>query len=243
MAPNYRRILLKMSGEALGSPDSGHGIDADQVTKIATQVARVVELGVEVAMVVGGGNILRGAEFSAFGGHRANADYMGMLGTVINALAMSEAIEHLGRETRVMTALEIRQVAEMFVRRRAERHLQRGRVVILGAGTGNPFFTTDSAAALRANELGCDVLMKATKVDGVYSADPKKDPDARRYETLSYSEVLMKDLKVMDGTAITMCRDHSIPVVVFDMFKEGNLERVVRGEPIGTTIVPDAQAS
>ena len=166
-----------------------------------------------------------------------------MLGTVINALAMSEAIEHLGRETRVMTALEIRQVAEMFVRRRAERHLQRGRVVILGAGTGNPFFTTDSAAALRANELECDVLMKATKVDGVYSADPKKDPDAKRYETLSYSEVLMKDLKVMDGTAITMCRDHSIPVVVFDMFKEGNLERVVRGEPIGTTIVPDAQAS
>lgn len=235
---SYQRILLKMSGEALGSPDNGHGIDAGQVRKIATQVARVVELGVEVAMVVGGGNILRGAEFSEFGGHRANADYMGMLGTVINALAMSEAIESLGVQTRVMTALEIRQVAETFVRRRAERHLERGRVVILGAGTGNPFFTTDSAAALRANELGCEVLLKATKVDGVYTADPKKDPTATRYESLTYEEVLVKNLKVMDGTAISMCRDHKIPVVVFDMFQEGNLERVVKGEPIGTTILP-----
>ena len=235
---SYQRVLLKMSGEALGSPDNGHGIHAGQVRKIATQVARVVELGVEVAMVVGGGNILRGAEFSEFDGHRANADYMGMLGTVINALAMSEAIESLGVQTRVMTALEIRQVAEMFVRRRAERHLERGRVVILGAGTGNPFFTTDSAAALRANELGCEVLLKATKVDGVYTADPKKDPSAERYESLTYEEVLVKDLKVMDGTAISMCRDHKIPVVVFDMFQEGNLERVINGEPIGTTIRP-----
>lgn len=235
---SYQRILLKMSGEALGAPGNGHGIDAGQVRTIATQVARVVELGVEVAMVVGGGNILRGAEFSEFGGHRANADYMGMLGTVINALAMSEAIESLGVQTRVMTALEIRQVAETFVRRRAERHLERGRVVILGAGTGNPFFTTDSAAALRANELGCEVLLKATKVDGVYTADPKKDPTATRYESLTFEEVLVKNLKVMDGTAISMCRDHKIPVVVFDMFQEGNLERVVKGEPIGTTILP-----
>ena len=237
---SYRRILLKMSGEALGSPEDGNGIDAGQVRIIASQVARVIELGVEVAMVVGGGNILRGAEFSEFGGHRANADYMGMLGTVINALAMSEALESMDVETRVMTALEIRQVAEMFVRRRAERHLQRGRVVILGAGTGNPFFTTDSAAALRANELGCDVLLKATKVDGVYTADPKKDPGAKRYESLTYEEVLVKDLKVMDGTAISMCRDHGLPVVVFDMFQEGNLERVISGESIGTTIVPAA---
>lgn len=234
----YSRILLKMSGEALGSPENGHGLDAGQIRGIATQVARVVGLGVEVAMVVGGGNILRGAEFSEFGGHRANADYMGMLGTVINALAMSEALESLDVETRVMTALEIRQVAELFVRRRAERHLQRGRVVILGAGTGNPFFTTDSAASLRASELGCDVLLKATKVDGVYSADPKKDPSATRYDTLTYDEVLVKDLKVMDGTAISMCRDNKMPVVVFDMFEEGNLERVVRGEKVGTTVRP-----
>jgi uridylate kinase len=234
----YRRVLLKMSGEALGAADTGHGISAPDVQKIARQVARVCELGVEVAMVVGGGNILRGAEFSELGGHRANADYMGMLGTVINALAMSDALESQGLETRVMTALEIRQVAEPFVRRRAERHLRRGRVVILGAGTGNPFFTTDSAAALRANELGCDVLLKATKVDGVYSADPKLDPAATRYEDLTYDEVLLKNLKVMDSTAISMCRDHGLPVVVFDMFKEGNLERVVAGEPVGTLVHP-----
>lgn len=234
----YSRVLLKMSGEALGSPETGAGLDAIRILEVAKQVQRVCELGVEVAMVVGGGNILRGAEFKGFGGHRANADYMGMLGTVINALAMSEAIESLGAETRVMTALEIRQVAEPWVRRRAERHLERGRVVILGAGTGNPFFTTDSAAALRANELGCDVLLKATKVDGVYTADPKTDPTAERYDSLTYDEVLVKDLKVMDGTAISMCRDHRLPVVVFDMFKAGNLERVIRGEDVGTTIRP-----
>jgi uridylate kinase len=163
---------------------------------------------------------------------------MGMLGTVINALAMSDALESQGLETRVMTALEIRQVAEPFVRRRAERHLRRGKVVILGAGTGNPFFTTDSAAALRANELGCDVLLKATKVDGVYSADPKLDASATRYEELDYDEVLLKNLKVMDSTAISMCRDHGLPVVVFDMFKEGNLERVVAGERVGTLVHP-----
>ncbi|MEL6431352.1 MAG: UMP kinase [Planctomycetota bacterium] len=235
---SYSRVLLKMSGEALGAPGSGHGLDTDQIRLIAAQVKRVIDLGVEVAMVVGGGNILRGAEFTGFGGHRANADYMGMLGTVINALAMSEAIESLGAETRVMTALEIRQVAEPFVRRRAERHLKRGRVVILGAGTGNPFFTTDSAAALRANELACDVLLKATKVDGVYTADPKKDPTATKYSKLSFEEVLVKDLKVMDGAAIAMCRDNDMPVVVFDMFQEGNLERVVRGEDLGTTVHP-----
>ncbi|QDV07881.1 Uridylate kinase [Planctomycetes bacterium Poly30] len=238
----YQRILLKMSGEALGDPATGHGIDPPAVQKIARQVARVVELGIEVAMVVGGGNILRGAEFSQLGGHRVNADYMGMLGTVINALAMSDALESAGLETRVMTALDIRQVAEPFVRRRAERHLSRGRVVILGAGTGNPFFTTDSAAALRASELGCSVLLKATKVDGIYSADPKKDPTATRYERLSFEEAIVKNLKVMDGTAMSMCRDHGIPVIVFDMFQEGNLERVVRGETIGTIVTTTGEA-
>ena len=165
---------------------------------------------------------------------------MGMLGTVINALAMSDALESQGVETRVMTALEIRQVAELFVRRRAERHLGNGRVVILGAGTGNPLFTTDSAAALRANELSCDVLLKATKVDGVYSADPKKDPSATRFDELGFDEVLVKNLRVMDSTAISMCRDHGLPVVVFDMFKEGNLERVVAGERIGTLVRPSS---
>lgn len=235
---SYSRVLLKLSGEALGDPSSGHGIDPEMVQRIARQIASVVASGTEVALVCGGGNILRGAEFSRLGGHRANADYMGMLGTVINALAMSDALESQGVETRVMTALEIRQVAEPFVRRRAERHLRRGRVVILGAGTGNPFFTTDSAAALRANELGCDVLLKATKVDGVYSADPKVDPSATRYDELGYDEVLLKNLRVMDSTAISMCRDHGLPVVVFDMFKEGNLERVVAGERIGTLVRP-----
>jgi uridylate kinase len=240
---SYQRILLKLSGEALGSPDSGDGIDPGQVQGIARQVARVVGVGVEVALVCGGGNILRGAEFSKLGGHRATADYMGMLGTVINALALSDAIEQQGVETRVMTALEIRQVAEPFVRRRADAHLRRGKVVLLAAGTGNPFFTTDTAAALRANELGCEVLLKATKVDGVYSADPKLDPTATRYDELTYMEVLERDLRVMDGTAITLCKENDLPVVVFDLFQEGNLERVVRGEAIGTTIRPSIRPS
>ena len=208
----------------------------ETVAKFAKQISRVVGLGVEVALVCGGGNILRGAEFSRLGGHRANADYMGMLGTVINALALSDAIEQQGVETRVMTALEIRQVAEPFVRRRAAAHLARGRVVILAVGTGNPFFTTDTAAALRANELECEALLKATKVDGVYSADPKTDPDAVRYDELTYMEVLERGLRVMDGTAITLCMENDLPVVVFDLFQEGNLERVVRGEALGTRI-------
>ena len=177
---SYQRILLKLTGEALGASESGHGIDPERVRVLAAQISRVVALGVEVALVCGGGNILRGAEFSRLGGHRANADYMGMLGTVINAMALSDAIEQCGVETRVMTALEIRQVAEPFVRRRALAHLERGRVVLLAAGTGNPFFTTDTAAALRATELSCEVLLKGTKVDGVYSADPKVDANAER---------------------------------------------------------------
>jgi len=186
----YHRVLLKMSGEALGDDARGHGIDPDQIQGIARQVARVVGLGVELALVCGGGNILRGAEFSRLGGHRANADYMGMLGTVINALALSDAIEQQGVATRVMSALEIRAVAEPFVRRRAERHLQKGRVVLLAAGTGNPFFTTDTAAALRASELACEVFLKATKVDGIYTADPRKDPKAKRYDRITYDEAI-----------------------------------------------------
>ena len=233
---SYQRVLLKLSGEALGDPETGHGIDPGAVGVIARQVARVARLGVETAMVVGGGNILRGASFSQSGAHRASADYMGMLGTVINALALSNAVEELGLETRVLTALEIRQVAEPFVRRRALAHLEKGRVVILAGGTGTPFFTTDTAAALRAAELGCEVLLKATKVDGVYTADPKKDPKAQRFVELTYMQVLERRLKVMDGTAITLCMENRLPVVVFDLFVEGNIERVVKGEPLGTTI-------
>jgi len=233
---SYQRILLKLSGEALGDPETGHGLHPATIASIARQVARVARLGVEVAMVVGGGNILRGAAFSETGAHRASADYMGMLGTVINALALSNAIEEQGVDTRVLTALEIRQVAEPFVRRRALAHLEKGRVVLLAGGTGNPFFTTDTAAALRAAELGCEVMLKATKVDGVYTADPKKDPGAKRYVELTYMQVLERQLKVMDGTAITLCMENRLPVVVFDMFVEGNIERVVKGEPLGTTI-------
>ena len=236
MATPYQRVLLKLSGEALGDPASGHGIDPEAVQAIARQIARVAGLGVEIAVVSGGGNILRGAEFSQLGGGRASADYMGMLGTVINGLALSDALEQQGLETRVMTAIEIRQVAEPFVRRVALSHLKKGRVVILSAGTGNPFFTTDTAAALRATELACEVLLKATKVDGVYTADPKRDATAKRYEELSYMDVLQQGLRVMDGTAITLCMENRLPVVVFNMFEEGNLERVVRGERLGTKI-------
>ncbi len=233
---SYHRVLLKLSGEALGDPETGHGIDREAVGSIARQVARVARNGVELAVVVGGGNILRGASFGHGGVSRASADYMGMLGTVINALALQGAIEELGVDTRVLTALEMRQVAEPFVRRRALAHLERGRVVILAGGTGNPFFTTDTAAALRATELGCEVLLKATKVDGVYSADPETDPNAERFDELVYMDVLKRGLKVMDGTAITLCMENRLPVVVFDLFREGNIERVVKGEPLGTTI-------
>ncbi|MFT4709756.1 MAG: uridylate kinase [Bacteroidia bacterium] len=233
---SYSRILLKLSGEALGHPDSGHGIDPGAVNKIAKQVADIAQEGVQVAVVCGGGNILRGAEFSGMGSSRASADYMGMLGTVINGLALQDAIENMGVESRVMTAFDVRAAAEPFVRRRALRHLRKGRVVILAAGTGNPFFTTDTAAALRATELGCEILLKATKVDGVYTADPKKDPTATRIESLSYMDVLSKRLAVMDSTAITLCMENDLPVIVFDLFTEGNIGRVVKGEALGTRI-------
>jgi len=233
----YQRILLKLSGEAMGSPETGHGIDPDAVNRMARQIARVAKLGVEVAIVVGGGNILRGAQFSQLGAGRASADYMGMLGTIINGLALSDAIEQLGVDTRVLTALEVRAVAEPFVRRRALAHLESGRVVILAGGTGNPFFTTDTAAALRATELGCEVLLKATKVDGVYTGDPRKDKSARRLPKLTYMDVLNQGLQVMDGTAITLCMENRLPVVVFNLFEEGNIERVVKGDTaLGTTI-------
>ena len=233
---SYQRILLKLSGESLGDAEHGQGLDPTAVDRIARQVARVARQGVEVAVVCGGGNMVRGATFSNSGMHRASADYMGMLATVINALALSSAIEHEGVETRVLTALEMRQVAEPFVRRRALTHLDKGRVVILAGGTGNPFFTTDTAAALRAVELGCEVLLKATKVDGVYSADPEEDPSAERFSELRYMDVLEQGLRVMDGTAITLCMENRLPVVVFDLFEEGNVERVVKGEKLGTTI-------
>jgi uridylate kinase len=236
MQKPFHRILLKLSGEALGGIAGGQGIDSDAVQLVARQIVRVAKSGVQVAVVVGGGNILRGGEFSRQGGQRATADYMGMLATVINALALCDALEAQGLPTRVMTAIEIRQVAEPFLRRVAISHLEKGRAVILAAGTGNPFFTTDTAAALRAAELSCEVLLKATKVDGVYSADPKRDPRAKRFEELSYMDVLKDGLRIMDGTAITLCMENRLPVVVFNLFEEGNLERVVRGDPLGTRI-------
>jgi uridylate kinase len=236
MQKPYQRILLKLSGEALGGAAGGHGLDPDAVHLIARQIVRVAGSGVQVAIVVGGGNILRGVEFSKHGGQRATADYMGMLATVINALALCDALELQGLPTRVMTAIEIRQVAEPFLRRVALSHLDKGRAVILAAGTGNPFFTTDTAAALRAAELSCDVLLKATKVDGVYTADPKKDPSARRYAKLTFDEAITRNLKVMDATALTLCRDQKLPVNVFSIFRKSALQRVVLGEDEGTLV-------
>ncbi len=237
----YHRVLLKVSGEALADAQTKSGISHENAARLARQIVRATALGCEIALVIGGGNILRGATFSALtkglGEHRASADYMGMLATVINALALSDAIEQCGCDTRVLTAIEISKVAEPFVRRRALSHLGKGRVVILAAGTGNPFFTTDTAAALRARELACDVLLKGTKVDGVYSADPRLDPTARRFEQLTHEEFLRLGLKVMDATAMTLCQESKLPVVVFDLFEEGNIERVIRQEKLGTRIL------
>ena len=231
----YKRVLLKLSGEALGGAE-GSGIDVTTVRGFAANIAEVASMGVEVAIVCGGGNILRGAEFSQLGADRANSDYMGMLATVINALALCDAIEQAGVPARVHTALEIQSVAEPFVRKRAINQLEKGHVVLLAAGTGNPYFSTDTAAALRANELGCEILLKATKVDGVYDSDPMLNPEAKRYSSLSYMDVLSQGLKVMDGTAITLCMENSLPILVFDLFGEGNLKKVVHGEEIGSLI-------
>lgn len=233
----YRRILLKLSGEALGA--QGTGIDAATVRTIAAEVKRVHALGVQIAMVVGGGNMWRGADAAATGIDRATADYVGMLATVMNSLVMQDAMEKLGMETRVQTAIEMPPVAEPFIRRRAERHLEKGRVVVLAAGSGNPFFTTDTAAALRAVELNTDVLLKATKVDGIYDDDPMSNPNARKFEEISYMQALNMGLKVMDSTALSLCKDNTMPIIVFNLHQAGALEMIVRGGKCGTLVTKD----
>ena len=233
--PLFKRILLKLSGEALQG-DEGFGICPHVLQSIAAQVKEVWELGVEVAIVIGGGNIFRGLKASASGMDRATADYMGMLATVMNAMALQDAFETAGIHTRVQSAIEMREIAEPYIKRRAVRHLQKGRVVIFGAGTGNPYFTTDTAASLRAMEIQADVLMKATKVDGVYDSDPMENPGATKYDHLDYIEVLQQNLNVMDSTAISLCRDNSLPILVFDMNENGNITRAVMGEKMGTLV-------
>ena len=237
-SPFYKKILLKLSGEALMG-DQEFGISSDVIASYAKQIKEIVDLGVEVSIVIGGGNIFRGLSGAAQGVDRVTADHMGMLATVINSLALQNSIEKLGVPTRVQTAIEMPKVAEPFIKRRAQRHLEKGRVVIFGAGTGNPYFTTDTAAALRAIEMETNVVIKATKVDGIYDKDPVKYPDAKKYETVTYNEVLAKDLKVMDATAISLCRENKLPIIVFNSLVEGNLKKVVMGEHIGTTVVAD----
>ena len=237
--PVYRRIVLKLSGEALAGTQ-GYGIDPPVLDRIGAEVREVTELGVQVAIVIGGGNIFRGIAASAGGMDRATADYMGMLATIINALALQDSLEKAGLQTRVLSAIEMRAVAEPYIRRRAIRHLEKGRVVIFAAGTGNPFFTTDTAGALRAVEIGADAIVKATKVDGIYSADPKKDPMARRIEKVTYIEVLNQGLGVMDTTAISLCMDNKLPIVVFDLTRAGNIKRLVLGEPVGSIVSSSA---
>jgi len=232
----YKRVVLKLSGESLQGKKS-HGIDVSVLNSLANQIKKVKKIGTDIALVVGGGNIFRGqSATTGFGVERASGDYMGMLATVINGLALQEVLENIGVPTRVMTAIEMHQVAEPYIRRRAIRHLERGRVVIFVAGTGNPFFTTDTTAALRAMEIGADAILKATKVDGVYSADPMKVKSAKKYNRLKYLQVLRRRLKVMDATAISLCMDHNLPIVVFNLKKEGNIERILRGEKLGTIV-------
>src|SRR5260221_1617753 len=232
----YKRVLLKISGEGFGH-EGGFGIEAEQLENIAQQCVDVAKMGVQLAIVVGGGNFIRGATFSEQG-HipRATADYMGMLATVLNAMALQETMEAMGQPTRVLSAISVYSVAEPFIRRRAVRHLEKGRVIILAAGTGNPYFTTDTTAALRAVEIEADVILKATKVDGVYTADPKRDPTAVMFDHLDYMEVLNRGIEVMDNTALTLCMDNDVPIVVFNLLKSGNIERVVLGEEIGTLV-------
>jgi uridylate kinase len=236
--PIYKRIVLKLSGEALQGKKS-HGIDHSVLVSISSQIKEIRDMGVDVALVLGGGNIFRGQENTASLGldmDRSVADYMGMLATVINGLALQDTLEKMGLPTRVMTAIEIEKIAEPYIRRKAIRHLEKGRVVIFVAGTGNPYFTTDTAAALRAMEINADVILKATKVDGVYSADPMKVKSAKKYEKLKYIDVLKKRLKVMDATAVSLCMDNKLPIVVFDLTRPGNINRVITGEKIGTTV-------
>ena len=234
-SPIYKRVLLKLSGEALMGEQS-FGIQESVVHGIARELAEVHSLGVEIAIVIGGGNIIRGVAASAQGIDRVTGDHMGMLGTVINALALSDALEKVGVTTRVQTAIDILDVAEPFIRRRAVRHLEKGRLVIFAAGTGNPFFTTDSAAALRANEIHAEVVLKATNVEGVFSADPHIEPDAKLLPRVSYQEILAKDLRVMDAAAISLCRDNGIPIIVFELMEAGNIRRVVCGEKVGSVV-------
>ncbi len=235
MGITYRRILLKLSGEALMG-DLSYGIDPAVVNGIAEEVSEIAATGVQIAIVVGGGNIFRGVKGAAAGMERATADYIGMIATVMNAMTLQDALEHMGVPTRVQTAIAMQEVAEPYIRRRAIRHLEKGRVVVFGAGSGNPFFTTDTTAALRAAEIGADVLFKATKVDGVYDADPAHHPEAKRFKSLTYSHVLTHDLKVMDSTAISLCKDNNIPIIVFDLSVAGNVRRAVMGESIGTIV-------
>jgi len=233
--PAYKRILLKLSGEALMG-EQNYGIDPAVATQIAREIGEIQEMGVQTAVVIGGGNIFRGVAASARGMDRATADYMGMLATVINALALQDALEQQGVVTRVVTAIEMRAVAEPFIRRRAIRHLEKGRVVVFGAGTGNPYFSTDTAAALRAMEIKAEVIMKGTKVDGIYDADPMVKRDAVRYDQISYQQVLEQGLKVMDSTAISLCMDNRLPIVVFNLRTPGNIKRAITGEPIGSLV-------
>ena len=233
--PAYQRILLKLSGEALVGGQE-YGISPAIVQKVSAEVKEIKEMGVEVGIVTGGGNIYRGLAASTRGMDRAGADYMGMLATVINSLALQDALEKAGVYTRVLSAIEMHQIAEPYIRRRAVRHLEKGRVVIFAGGTGNPFFTTDTAAALRAMEIKAQIILKATKVDGVYNADPVKDPSAVKYDRLSYLDVLQKNLKVMDATAISLCMDNSLPIIVFNLNVPGNIKKIVAGEPLGTLV-------
>jgi uridylate kinase len=238
MSPRYGRVLLKLSGEALMG-EQQFGIDPAVTNQIAKDIAEIQGLGVQVAIVIGGGNLFRGLAASAKGMDRATADYMGMLATVINGLAMQDALEKVGINTRVASAIEMRAVAEPFIRRRAVRHLEKGRAVVFAAGTGNPYFTTDTAAALRAMEMKADVILKGTKVDGIYTADPMLKPDAIKYDNISYLKVLAEGLKVMDATAISLCMDNKLPIVVFNLRTPGNLRRVIMGEPVGTTVTAE----
>ena len=233
--PRFKRILLKLSGEALMG-EGKYGISPKILQQIAQEVHEVVDLGVQVGIVIGGGNIFRGVSASTEGMDRASADYMGMLATVMNSLALQDSLEKIGVFTRVQSAIDMQQLAEPYIRRRAVRHLEKGRVVIFAAGTGNPYFTTDTAASLRAMEIHAEVILKATKVDGIYSADPVKDPTATRYKALTYLDVLKKNLKVMDSTAISLCMDNELPIIVFDLGQQGNIVRVVAGEDVGTVV-------
>lgn len=236
--PLYKKILLKLSGEALMG-DKEFGISSDVINSYSKQIKDIVDLGVEVSIVIGGGNIFRGLSGATQGVDRVTGDHMGMLATVINSLALQNSIEKLGVPTRVQTAIEMPKIAEPFIKRKAQRHLEKGRVVIFGAGTGNPYFTTDTAAALRAIEMNAEVVLKATKVDGIYDKDPVKFADAKKYNKVTYNEVLNKNLKVMDSTAISLCRENKLPIIVFDSLTEGNIKKVIMGEEIGTTVVAD----